>query len=903
MASIRTGIELNDQFSSVIYSIINSVNMAVSSMADMQQAMNADIDTTSIDEARDQLNRATLAADELNQAIQNIESPSTSQLSVPTTPTASEPVQQPIQWQTDDVDVFNSSGVERYQQEIQNVNAMLEQLSNTQNEIAIQANNSNILSPNAQRDMASLSIRIDNVRNRIQQIENNPMNIGTDVANQELEQLRLQLNQAVQQQNELNQAMQDMDISAANDAYVRLSQTISNTERYIRDNADGQGRFNQEIQAGTQQAKDLMSTIKSAIATYATIETVKGVMNASDELTLTTARLNIMNDNIQTTQELLEMVYVAANDARGSFGSMADIVARFGNNAGDAFSSSAEVVSFANLIQKQMTIAGASTQEASNAMLQLSQALGSGTLRGDELNSIFEQSPNLIRGIADYIEQNDVLIEQMAKGIKMKSDNLKGNVMGNIRDIASEGLISADIVKASVFSATDEINEKFNSMPMTWGQIWQQMQNTALVAFQPVLQRINDIGNSEGFQNFTNTAINDFAILAGVVLNVFELISQAGGFIADNWGRIAPIIGTVVAAYMAYKTVLGVYNAIQAISNGLAAISAARGAIKAGATLGEAAATTTATGAQVGLNTALLACPLTWIIFLIIALIAVIIAVANHIARTGGTATTTFGVITGGINVVIQFFKNLGLEVANIALGIGYAIAAVASNIMIAFHNAIASVQFWWYDLLSTVLTVVAGICEALNKLPFVEFDYSGVTSAADDYAEKSAAAANSKQDYTSVSDAFNKGMNTFNAFDKGWVSDAYEAGANWGNGVSNKVKNAVKGVSTNIPNDSDYMGTLNNAANSAAQTAANTASTADSADKVAKSVEITSEDLKYLRDIAERDVINRYTTASISVSAPVNATINNDMDLDGITEHLRTTVEEQMAAAAEGVH
>lgn len=318
MASIRTGIELNDQFSSVIYSIINSVNMAVSSMADMQQAMNADIDTTSIDEARDQLNRATLAADELNQAIQNIESPSTSQLSVPTTPTASEPVQQPIQWQTDDVDVFNSSGVERYQQEIQNVNAMLEQLSNTQNEIAIQANNSNILSPNAQRDMASLSIRIDNVRNRIQQIENNPMNIGTDVANRELEQLRLQLNQAVQQQNELNQAMQDMDISAANDAYVRLSQTISNTERYIRDNADGQGRFNQEIQAGTQQAKDLMSTIKSAIATYATIETVKGVMNASDELTLTTARLNIMNDNIQTTQELLEMVYVAANDARGS---------------------------------------------------------------------------------------------------------------------------------------------------------------------------------------------------------------------------------------------------------------------------------------------------------------------------------------------------------------------------------------------------------------------------------------------------------------------------------------------------------------------------------------------------------------------------------------------------------
>ena len=199
---------------------------------------------------------------------------------------------------------------------------------------------------------------------------------------------------------------------------------------------------------------------------------------------------------------------------------MADVVARFGNNAGDAFGSSEEVVAFADLIQKQMTIAGASTQEASNAMLQLSQALGSGVLRGDELNSIFEQAPNLIQSIADYL---DVPI-------------------GKIREMAADGELSADVVKAAIFASADEINAKFEEMPMTWGQIWQSMKNTAMIAFQPVLQRLNDIANSEAFQTFVNGAIEAMATLANVVLNIFELIGTVGGFIADNWSIILSLI-------------------------------------------------------------------------------------------------------------------------------------------------------------------------------------------------------------------------------------------------------------------------------------------------------------------------------------------------------------------------
>lgn len=275
------------------------------------------------------------------------------------------------------------------------------------------------------RDITSLGQRLTWITERIQVIESNPLNLGTDEANAELEQLRSQLDAALHAQDDLNAALQDMDVSAANTAYLRLSQTIGNTERYIRDNIDEQGQFNQAIQEGASQADKLTDTIKGVVAAYASIQSVGKALDISDQLTLTTSRLDMMNDGVQDTSDLVKMVYAAAQDARGSFSDMADVVARFGNNAKDAFSSSAEVVAFADLVQKQMTIAGASTQEASNAMLQLSQALGSGVLRGDELNSIFEQSPNLIQTIADYL---DVPI-------------------GQIREMAADGELSAGVVE------------------------------------------------------------------------------------------------------------------------------------------------------------------------------------------------------------------------------------------------------------------------------------------------------------------------------------------------------------------------------------------------------------------------------------------------------------------------
>lgn len=697
------------------------------------------------------------------------------------------------------------------------------------------------------------------------------------------------VNMTISAMNDMNQSMNAgvntaslsaarNEIAQATVAAEEFNQTMQQAGSPINDNIRRQEQFNQSLQNGASESSNLVSAIKRMAGAYLSIQTAGKILEMSDEITQTTSRLNMMNDGLQSTADLYNMVYAAANDARGSLGDMASVVARFGNNAKDAFSSSAEVVQFANLVQKQMTIAGASTQEAANAELQLSQALGSGVLRGDELNSIFEQAPNLIQNIADYL-----------------------NVpIGKIRSMAQDGELSADVVKQAVFAATDEINANFENMPMTWGQMWTVFQNDATMAFQPVLQRLNDLANTDGFLEFATNAINDLAVVAGVVLDIFEGIGSIGTFVQDNWQIIGPVVYGVVAALAAYATYVGITNAIDMISTGIKITMCVASYAHAAATGTEASATAAATAAQYGLNTAMLSCPLTWIVVGIMALIIVLVALCNHFSGAGHIAQSTFGAICGGINVVIQYFKNWGLTVADIFIGIWNAGGACATNVEIAFHNAISHVQALWYNMLSTALTVVSGICSALNKLPFVDFDYSGITGAADNYASKAAAAAGNTKDYASVPAAFSKGVKTYDTYQNGWAKEAYTAGAAWGDGVTSKIKNTLSSKATNIPNANNYPNAL---ASSNAATAANTADTAKNTAKTANTLSASSEDLKYLRDIADREYVNKFTTAQIKVEMINHNNVNNDIDLDGMAEHLRSKIEEEMNAAAEGEH
>lgn len=871
MSSIQTGIVLQDNFSNVAQGVVESMYNMTAAAYEASQAVSSNVDTSSIQAATEEINQATAAMDELNAAASRPTASSVAQpvvdggngqvINVDVNPVLPDPLVENPEPLTLDIQP-NAPPTGEIGQRIENIRNQLNDVLSMQQQIDQTAATVDVLPDEVTNRMSRVNALIEQIQANLAFSVENPFGLGGNEIEQQLSAIERSLNQAVTQQNMLNNA-------------------VGNTGDSINDNIHEQEQFNQEISAGTQQANELTNTIKRAVAAYVSIQSVGKALNISDELVQTTSRLNMMNDGVQTTAELVNMVYAAAQDARGSFSQMADVVARFGNNAKDAFSSSEEVVAFADLIQKQMTIAGASTQEAANAELQLSQALGSGVLRGDELNSIFEQAPNLIQNIADYL---DVPI-------------------GKIREMAADGELSADVVKAAIFSAADDINSKFNEMPMTWGQIWQSMQNTALIAFQPVLQRLNDLANSEAFQTFIQGAIEAMATLANILLNVFELVGTVGGFIADNWSVISPIIYGVIAALAVYAAYLGIVKGIEIASAAATAIHSVAMSAKIGVMAALTGQTMAATAAQMGYNGALYACPVVWIIMLILALIVVIFAVCNAIAKMTGIANSGFGVITGGVNVVIQFFKNLGLTVANIALGIGNAIAALASNMMTAFHNAICSVQSWFYNLLSTALSVIEGICSALNKLPFVEFDYSGISSAADDYAAKASEAAGNKEDYQSISDAFNEGFTTFDAFQDGWASDAFNAGAAWGDGIADKVSNfSLSDVfgQTDIPNVGDYTSGFNDAiANSGVGDSIGNID--DNTGKIKDSLEVSEDELKYLRDIAEQESINRFTTAEVTINQTNNNNVSSDTDLDGFITALDDAMGEAIESITEG--
>ena len=908
----------------------NDISSLVTRLQEVQQKVDeitsnplnigTDESNAQLERLRQQLDRAIQEQDQLNQAMQDMDITSANQAYLNLTQTISNaeryirdsmsnigPIDIPITWQTDTLDVFTGTGIERFNQEVQSTNNMLQQLNSTQHSIQQTAESMEILPDVARNDISSLSLRLEDVQQRINQITSNPLNIGSNEANAQLERLRHLLDMAVQAQGQLNEAMQGMDISTANQAYLNLSQIISSIEMYIRNNTDEQGRFNEQIQAGSDNADNLVDKIKNVVAAYAGIQTVEQIIDTSDSLAQTTSRLDMMNDGLQSTNELVNMVYAAAQDSRGSFNEMADVVARFGNNAKEAFSSSEEVVAFTDLIQKQMTIAGASTQEAANAQLQLSQALGSGVLRGDELNSIFDQSPNLIRGIADYIEDNDDLLDQMASGIKMKSEDLKGNVMGHIRDIASEGMISADIVKASVFSSADDINSKFASMPMTWSQIWTYMKNAALIAFQPVLQRINDLANSDMVKMFVSNIVEAMAVLANVMLNIFNIAGSIGSFIVNNWSIISPIVYGIVVALGAYLAVMAVVSAMTAISTAITKRKAAADAMAAGDTF-------LLTVNQYGLNAALAACPLTWIIVMIIALIAVIVALCNWIAKVTGIAQSGIGVITGALATAVAFILNILIGLANYIINIGINIwnfiANFAAAFGVIFNNPVATIKATILSMFNFIVGVVGKAAAILDAV----FG-SNLAGAVSGFQDKVQTEINS-----TIEGAGGTTANTLNAsdytIDRINYGDAFNAGAAWGDGIADKVSNfSLADVfgKVDMPNIDDYVSGFNDViANAdAGDIGANLGDVKDSTGKIANdtgnisdALDITEEDLKYLRDIAEQEAINRYTTAEIKIDmSGMQNNINSDDDIDGFVTKLTESVNEAVYSMTEGVH
>ena len=663
-------------------------------------------------------------------------------------------------------------------------------------------------------------------------------------------------------------------VDAAQIAQVRSQLVGANAG--IQELADGYRRaaeqeenLNRGLRTGGSLADGMLGKVKTLVATLAAGAGLNKLIGLSDQMTSTTARLSFLVDDGGSVDELEAKIMASAQRSRAAYLDTASAIASMGANAGAAFSSNDELIAFMEQVNRQFTIGGASAQGQAAAMLQLTQAMAAGALRGEELNSILENAPGIARAIEQYM----------------------GIAEGSIKQYAQEGQVTAEVVKNALFSVADETNAKFESMPMTWAQIWTNMQNRALQTLDPVLNKLNKLANSEQFSTVVDGALNALATITALASGILDVFVNIGSAVVDNWSVIEPIAWGLVAALVAYNAVALITQAI----NGAVALSAA---VKGAADMFAAGKTFAATVAQQGLNAALLACPITWIVVGVIALVAGIIALCNWIAKTTGVAATGFGVITGGINVAIQAVWNAMLVVANVVIGIWNALGACCSNIGTDFHNVIANVQGWFYGLLSTALTVVEGICAALNKLPFVEFDYSGISAKADEYAAKSAEAYGSVEEYQNIGDAFTKGYNTLDTFTDGWASDAFKAGASWGDGVADKVSSFFDfgGGGTG--------GTDLGSGFDLSSIADNTGLTADNTGKTADALAVTEEQLEYLRDIAERDAINRFTTAEVKIDMTgMTNRIDGSADLDGVISQLTEGFTEALVTAAEGVH
>lgn len=646
-----------------------------------------------------------------------------------------------------------------------------------------------------------------------------------------------------------------------------------------------QQRLNDSIDKGTASAGGLLKKIAGIAGAYMSLSAVKGLV--TDSMGLADTQIGVQTQLKTVTRNMgtgdyYDQILQKASDiqGRGMYGDEA-MIAGAGELA-TYFTDGDAILSMVDTLTNYAAGMSGGGEVDSKAMTDYATGLGKimvGSFdamaqKGFEFTDVQKK---IIEGTAT---EKQIAEELGDEYVNLSNDMQAAAVIGSVIDEGWSGLYDA-------MSQTPE--GQIIQFKNTLGDLKETIGAglyPAVLNFMSLFQE-----NLPQIQEFADLFVQGIGRIINFLTQAANKALEFASTVQDNWSIIEPIVLGIVAALTAYAIISGIVAAV----NGAHALSEG---VKAAAQMMATGATLAETAAQHGLNAALLACPITWIVVGVIALVAAIAAVCSWIAKTTGIAATGFGVITGGINVAIQAVWNAMLVVANVAIGIWNALSACCSNIGTAFHNVIANVQGWFYGLLSTVLTVVSGICAALNKLPFVSFDYSGITAAAEEYAGKSAEAYGSVEEYTNIGDAFKSGMGTFDTFKDGWASDAFAAGSAWGDGVADKVSGLFDyeaGTIDDFVTDTGYaMDGIGS----------DTADIADSTGGMAKSLDVSNEQLQYLRDIAERDAINRFTTAEVKIDMTgMNNRIEGSADLDGVISQLTDGFAEALVTAAEGVH
>ena len=672
-------------------------------------------------------------------------------------------------------------------------------------------------------------------------------------------------------------AIDTSSIQEAREELARAGAAFDEIEENIREAGNQQDRFNRRIRDGTTAADGLWGKLKGIAATVGGLAATKKILGLSDTLASTKARLNLIVDDGGSVGELEKKIMASAQRSRSAYFDTASAVASLGSNAGAAFANTDEIIAFMEQINKQFVIGGASAQGQAAAMLQLTQAMAAGALRGEELNSILENAPGIARAIESYM----------------------GIAEGSIKSYAEQGLITAEVVKNAMFAAADETNAKFESMPKTWAQIWTSMQNKALSIFAPILTKINQIGNSERFTQVTDGIINGLAGIASVATVVLDLLIGGAALVVDNWSWLAPIVGGVATAFLVLNGAMLAYKTVTGIVNALETVKAARLAMTTVATGAQTTATFAQTAAQYGLNAALMACPLTWIIILIIALVALFYAAVAAVNHFAGTSVSATGLICGAFMAALAFIGNIFVALWNLVVDVFVMIynlvATVANFIGNVFNDPVGAVARLFFDLADTVLSVLQALASAIDTI----------------FGSNLAGSVQGWRDSLGgwVDSTFGKGeeiMEKLNAEDlhlgRFEYGAAFDMGYEFGQGVEDTVGglfdfSAMDSLGAADGLDAFNLGnTLDGIYGNTGDTAGNTAAMSDALD-------IAEEDLAYMRNIAEREAINRFTTAEIHVEQHNENHISSDTDLDGIMDAWANDFAEKLDVSEEGVH
>lgn len=581
------------------------------------------------------------------------------------------------------------------------------------------------------------------------------------------------------------------------------------------------------------------------------IQAISGLMSFNDKITSDLAKVSLFNYNPNTTNaQAYGMVYQAAQNSRGNLSDTNQLVNRIMMSGvyGQEEGSFGAATRMAETLNKALTVSGGTSEENKRALLQLSQALSSGVLQGDELRSIREQAP--------------YLANVLAEGLGKIDDKFIGTTIGDLKELGAAGELTSDVVIRAFEAMQNEVDTTFaDKAPKTWGQGVESIKNTVQV-LMGYLQQM------EG---------GPLEKISGLVWQISEYLqSEQGIQLISGIATALSVLGSILSfvvnlALMGLSWIMNHANVLIAILLVLGAVAIISG---------------------IQMMVAWIAA--VWPLLLIIAVIAIIIGL---VMSTGVTASQVVGAIAGGVTWLVGLLWNCILAVIGFFKGLWAAIGALCSNIGTAFHNVIANVKGWFYGLLATALEVIEGIVNALNKLPFVEINVSGIAALADDYAAKSAEAYGSTEEYEDISAAYLDAYKSMDAFSSGWSEEWFGKGYDWGTGLVDSIGDFSTDLTDFMSGNEglyDQMaGGLDNIAGGVPVNGGNL----DSVGSIKSDVNLNDEDIQLLRDMAARDYL--LNLQQITPVAHISfGDVRETADVNKIMDVIEDMVEEQMATA-----